>query len=313
MNKEINYIYRMKSIIFIFIFFGFWVQFSCVSSSAAQEMENPQVIDSIPFLTGEARGTLDHKSIDEASGMVASRAMPGFLWTHNDSGDSSRLFLINDKGAWSGSLYMPSAKNVDWEDMTYAQDPITGKRELIIADIGDNLAVRPYTDLYWIDDEVIQAQEKKEVAFKKRLTLQYHEGPRDAETVFFDPVSNNVYIITKRETAVFLYEINPNFTSGDTITLEKCATLPLTQIVAGDINPDGNEIILKNYDFIYYYRRQPGQTIKEALLQSPVKLPYTREPQGEALCFGIDNKAFFTLSEKTPFGIVPVLYRYWRK
>src|SRR5438477_556362 len=41
---------------------------------------------------------LPDERIDESSGLAASRKYPGCLWTHNDSGDSARLFLLDAQG-----------------------------------------------------------------------------------------------------------------------------------------------------------------------------------------------------------------------
>lgn len=298
----------MKSILFAAILLGFSSQFSCDVSSPGPIVESPEPIDSIPFLIGQASGTLDNNVIDEASGMIASRTNPGHFWTHNDSGDSTRLFLINDKANWVGNVRLAGAKNVDWEDITYF-----GDNQIVVADIGDNLAVRPSVDLYWLQDIPVDFGKTKDIPVENKLTVVYKEGPRDAETLIYDPVSSDLYIVTKREPAVHVYQISKAMMELDTVILEKQSTLPLTQIVAGDISADGSEILLKNYDFIYYFHRKPGQSVIDALQQIPVKLPYTREPQGESICFGIDGKAFYTVSEETAFKIKPVLYCYVRK
>ena len=49
--------------------------------------------------------------------MPASRLHPGMLWTHNDSGDGGRLYLIDETGATRGSWVVPEATAFDWEDM----------------------------------------------------------------------------------------------------------------------------------------------------------------------------------------------------
>ncbi len=41
-------------------------------------------------------------SIDESSGLSASRAHRGVLYTHNDSGDSARVFAVREDGTLVG-------------------------------------------------------------------------------------------------------------------------------------------------------------------------------------------------------------------
>jgi hypothetical protein len=79
--------------------------------------------------------------------------------------------------------------------------------------------------------------------------------------------------------------------------------------VAGDISRDGTKILIKNYFSIYFWERQQGESIPQALQRSPKRLPYVPEPQGEAIGFNSDGSAFFTISEKR-FNVQPTLYRY---
>jgi hypothetical protein len=73
--------------------------------------------------------------------------------------------------------------------------------------------------------------------------------------------------------------------------------LPFSRIVAADISIDGSELLLKDYDRIYYWSRKEGQSIPELMNTSPVELPYDREPQGEAIAWQRDGEGFYTLSE----------------
>jgi len=90
----------------------------------------------IPFTYGVAKGKVPSAVINEASGLVASRAHPGWFWTHNDSGDSARIFLIDYSATLRSSYYLEGITAYDWEDislMTRGDKPY-----LLVADIGDN-------------------------------------------------------------------------------------------------------------------------------------------------------------------------------
>jgi hypothetical protein len=76
-------------------------------------------------------------------------------------------------------------------------------------------------------------------------------------------------------------------------------TLPFTGIVAGSISPNGQQLLLKNYQKIYYWKRLPNETIAQVFARKPIELPYEREPQGEAIAWSRDGREFFTLSEGT--------------
>jgi hypothetical protein len=90
-------------------------------------------------------------------------------------------------------------------------------------------------------------------------------------------------------------------------------SLPLTQIVAGDVSPDGREILLKNYNHIYYWNNAAGRSAVLALLhEKPVEVPYEEEPEGESIAWARDGSGFFTISERNP-GKKSYLYFYRRR
>jgi len=43
-------------------------------------------------------GEINEDDVDEASGLAAGRRTRGILFTHNDSGDSARIFAFFDDG-----------------------------------------------------------------------------------------------------------------------------------------------------------------------------------------------------------------------
>jgi hypothetical protein len=76
-------------------------------------------------------------------------------------------------------------------------------------------------------------------------------------------------------------------------------TLTFTGAVSAAFSPSGAELMIKTYSSIYYFPRDPAQSIAAALQKAPLVLGYTQEPQGEAICFKNDNSGFFTLSERS--------------
>ena len=144
------------------------------------------------------------------------------------------------------------------------------------------------------------------------LKLSYPDGAKDAETLMVDPISKDIFILTKRDSLNILYKTTQEAFESKEAVLEKVMELPFTMSVAGDISVDGKEILIKNYFTVYYWKRNVNETIAQALARDPLILPYKPEPQGEAISFHPNGKSYFTLSEKR-FNIEPVLYRYNRK
>jgi hypothetical protein len=237
-------------------------------------------------------GINQNPNLEEVSGLVASVRHPGKLWAHNDSGNPAVLFLLDSTGSTVTSFRIAGARNRDWEDIAIGGPDSAAV--LFIGDIGDNQEHRQVKYIYCVKEPMDLEQEELPVV--DTLKIQFEGRPRDSEALLADPVSGNLFLITKREREVRLYEIPYPFVS-DTLILESVAQLPLQHITAGDISRDGSEILLRNYTSIYYWRRAPGQSVPDALRQPPVELPYEPEPQGETIAWAGDGSGYFTLSE----------------
>lgn len=310
-NLLVNDVHKKKASLWLLVIL--LPLFSCVKTGKLMDTDAGPDKDTIPFMDRQAAGVLENKEIGEASGLVASITMTDRFWLHNDSGDSARLFLITGTGGHVAEVRLKGAINRDWEDITTLEDPVTKQPFIIVGDVGDNLARYDYGILYRILEPSGGITGDTTLDVQQTMIFTYPDGPRDAETLMADPVTGDLYIVSKRESAVGVYRIAYPYPTMDTIIPEKLMTLPLTQIVGGDISADGREILLKNYDFVYYFTRQAGETVMDALSRPAIQLPYVREPQGEAVCFSKDGKAFYTVSETTAFKIPPVLYKYGRK
>src|ERR1051325_6127651 len=96
------------------------------------------------------QGVINTDQIIEASGLAASRKNTDVLWTHNDSGDTARIFAISTKAKLLG-IYNLKASNVeaiDWEDIAIGPAPTPGEYYIYIGDIGDNGDKRPGIQVY---------------------------------------------------------------------------------------------------------------------------------------------------------------------
>src|SRR5690606_11546671 len=110
--------------------------------------------------TGERVRTIASEELTEASGLVASRAHPGVLWLHNDSGDGPRLFALTEQGALLGEVTIEGAQAHDWEDIALGSGPEAGKSYLYIADTGDNGASRDDVQIYRVEEPALDAHGK---------------------------------------------------------------------------------------------------------------------------------------------------------
>lgn len=281
-----------------------WLCFAVIACSADNADSNRI------FHLAESRGKLENSLITEASGMVEGLNNPGLLWTHNDSGNEPALFLLDDYGRNKGSFILHGVDNRDWEDIASGSGPEEGKNYIYIAEIGDNNAVYDYKYIYRFEEPVAGSMEK--IQNFDTITFQYPDGKRDAECLMLDPLSKDLYVISKREKEVTVYLAAYPQATTEVIILEKLGTLPFNNIVAGDISSDGTGILLKTYDKIFYWEHSKGTALINTLQKKPIEIAYDPEPQGESIAWRKDGSGFFTLSEERN-RIAAVLYFYKKR
>lgn len=249
------------------------------------------------FEKAEGRGEVS-AVLEEASTLVASYGNPGKLWTLNDSGNPAEIFLINDKGAIEMTCKLNKVNNRDWEDIAIGPGPNDSTKYLYIGEIGDNNAKYDFKYLYRVVEPIFRGDKKIFLEKIDTLVVSLPDGKRDMESITIDQNTGNLYLISKREEHVNLYRAPAgSLVARDTIVPEKIGTLPLYQVVAVDFTSDAKELLVKTYDGIYYWERPDSLSIQQALLTDPIKLDYSREPQGESIAWALDGSGFYTLSE----------------
>ena len=248
-------------------------------------------------------------SIDEASGIASSILNSGILWTHNDSGGKPEVYGIDGSGHLKAILTLEGVKNRDWEDIATMKDPKTGKSYIYVGEIGDNGARHPSVFVYKVEEPHINDKDSLYTATSiDKYEIKYEDGARDAEALFIDPATKDIYIISKREEHVGVYRVaNPS--TAEVNTAKKISTLSLTWVTAADISPNGKHLLVKTYTGIWRYKLSRASNGELILNKTPKAMPYKLEPQGEAVCYDTKGKAYYTLSEAGESG-VQVLFLY---
>jgi hypothetical protein len=236
------------------------------------------------------------------------------FWVHNDRNNSNRIFAFNTSGKNLGEFYLNNIENRDWEDIAIGPGPTDGIDYLYVGDFGDNFSEYDLKYIYRIEEpfvDFMQDPVNETINNVKTITCQYPDGVRDAEALMLDPLTKDLYIISKRELYdIRLYRIPYPQSTSEVITLENSAILNFTQITGADISPSGLEILIKDYQNIYYWNRTADENIWDVLTDEPIIVPYIVEPQGEAVCWGADEMGYYTVSEE--YGIEANLYYYPR-
>jgi hypothetical protein len=255
-------------------------------------------------LVTSTAGTFTDRNLVEVSGLAASARNPGIVWAHNDSGDSARVFAVAETGATRVTYTITGASAQDWEDMAIGPGPVGGQPYLYVGDIGDNGRSRGSVVVYRVAEPAVTGSGTQPLGGAARLVLRYPGGARDAESMFVDPATGDIYIIEKvgQGGPVGIYRAPGGLTDGSTTLMTRVGTLNLpsgssNQVTAADIATDGKSIAVRTYGGVRLWAREDGQSIAAALGTAECRGPVPNESQGETITFRPDQRAYYTVSE----------------
>lgn len=243
-------------------------------------------------LQGEVMRLAD---LPEASGLAVSRARPGALWSHNDSGPPV-LFALDSRGRTAGRVRLTGAGLEDWEAL--ATGPCPSGSCLYVADIGDNTARRPHITIYRLPEP---AHAVGSVHVTDVFQASYPDGPHDAETLLVSP-DGALFIVTKGDTGpIALYRFPRRPETGTVMRLERVGQ-PLSEkptqsarITDGAISGDGKRVVLRTGTALVIY---PAAEFLRGEFGGGrmFDLSSLREPQGEGLAVA-DNGVVYAAGE----------------
>ena len=262
---------------------------------------------------------IKNQSIDESSGLVASRTSPGAYWTHNDSGDGPFIYAFNTRGESLGTFKVTGADAHDWEDIAAGPGPQPNRSYLYIGDIGDNNATRPEVIVYRVPEPQLKPVDKSTTKRRPSSTepaeairLAYPDGKHDAETLLVHPSTGNLYIMTKVAFASpTVYEAAAPLTPGKLITMKRLGEVHVPSIfggaiTGGSISPDGRRVALCDY-FQGYEMVLPAasKNFDDIWKQRMTGFDLGKRKQGESITYRLDGRAVLATSE----GKLPDLFQ----
>lgn len=229
--------------------------------------------------------------------------MPGILWVHND-GAKGGLFAISTNGTLLASFRL-STQVTDLEDIAIGPGPAGPTSYLYLGDIGDNDQQRSLIKIYRFPepdmDSVVRPKQNITITEFETINLKYPGKNHDAEALLVDPQNGDLFIVTKEKKGAQVYGAKKEILRpGPPVQLTLLKEIACAQISAGDISPDGTEILLRREERAWYWVRQPGETVAGALShppQSALVIGPPTEPNGESITFSVDASGYYTLSE----------------
>ena len=264
---------------------------------------------------------LEDRSINESSGIAASRRNPKLFWTHNDSGDGPFIYAFDRQGKHRGVWRIAGASAIDWEDIAVGPGPRPRQSYIYIGDIGDNSKRRDEIVVYRVIEPSIAPDDSSSTKSGPRNTdaadvirLKYPDGKHDAETLLVHPSTGDLYIVTKvMRAAAGAYKLKAPFPKSMETTLVHVGDIRFPNqmigfITGGDISTDGKRVVLCDYlggcELILAKTQAVG--FDAIWKQPPVPINLGSRRQGEAICYGADGSALFLTSEGVPCPLIEI-------
>ncbi len=251
----------------------------------------------------ERTGSFERLSLRESSGVALSHALPGVLWTHQDSGDGPYLYATNLDGRDLGRFRVTGAQAEDWEDVALGPCPWDEARScLFIADTGDNEERRETASVYAVPEprSVGGSDASNATAQARQLEYRYQNGPRDVEAMFVAG-DGSIHLFTKgRSQEVEHYTLSAAAWSKRLPLARLVGELPIGSrmtfgrwVTGAALAPSGQRVAIRTYSEVYVFGFDGARLSEEPLSVCSVA---AAEPQGEAVDFL--NESFLVLTSE---------------
>ena len=229
----------------------------------------------------EPKFEIAFEALNEVSGISRSPRFQNQFWLHNDSGDSPRLFAIDQSGAllfpqflkfhgqkvapgrtpWPG-FKIALAANYDWEDIASDEDWI------YIADTGNNGNARRDLGIYKVPQFNASAVERTRamsfipVVYPDQYYFPAENWHFDAEALFVD--QGQLYLITKHRVAGRisqfepggnLYRVDPSQPGLDSKVVKVDSLSELFMVTAADLSPSQEKLAVLGYRKLWIFLR----------------------------------------------------------
>ncbi len=262
----------------------------------------------------EALGELG-RELRESSGLAVSRAHPGIVWSHNDSGDDARFYAVDASGAVVATFDVEGVEAQDWESMDIGPCPVERSETcLFLADTGDNVRRRDILSIHVVPEPDPRLGDGAVVP-RGRLRYLYPDRSRDAEAVAVSP-TGDVVIITKGRAgnimrfSIVASRVREAIETDEPVQLgpgERLGIEPdwdVGRVVTGaSFHPAGGRLAVRTLSEIYFF------TWPDFAEAAPPCFLGRREPQGEGVGWEVDQSLILT-SETTSMG-PGTLIRVW--
>ena len=267
------------------------------------------VLPKVESFSPKSYARFETEEIKESSGLVKSRIHENVFWTHNDSGDSARLFAVDRDGNPIAPLHTSSYKgisiigalHVDWEGITS-----DNSGNLYIGDIGNNNKDKELFIIYKINEPSPIDETSAIVEHTIKIYYPDKEEPKkrqsdvNAEALFW--ANNHLFVIIKTSKSRFtdLYSLRTD-NLKDENPLALVASFNFKGTVTGaEASPDGKQLVVLTYNGIWLFELvgDSNNFFNGTVAWLPI-----RAGQCEAICF--DGNSILLSNEQGRLYAIP--------
>ena len=260
----------------------------------------------IDYVLVQELARIPNPEINEISGVASSYHNPGTFWVHNDSGDTPRIFLVDQTGTTLTQGTVTGASANDWEDIASFQ--LNGKNYLIIADIGDNASARTQYSLYIIEEPNYSSSGANPSSYpiQRRINFTYDTGAQNCESLAVDVQSGKILLVSKTSYGGslkirYVHELPLSVDSGTvTLVAQKIQEFgTIAEATTGmDISNNGRYAIIHTVlDGNFEFTRNTGETWATAFAKEPRRIGIPEDRGFEAVCYGTNGIDFYLMKE----------------
>lgn len=248
--------------------------------------------------------------LKEASGNEIT-TISDLIWVINDSGNSPKLYGINEKGLILKELKI-KAKNNDWEDITSDKEG-----NLYIGDFGNNNNKRKNLAVLKVTKNSMNTSDEIDV---ERISFKYpnqQKFPPKKEGMYFDCEAffhyrDSLFLFTKSHVKndfgkTNLYKIpakQGNYVAEFVSSFNTCFEIDCW-ITAADISNDGKIIALLTPKSVWVFSNFKDTNFFNG---SIIEIPLNHTSQKEGLCF--KNNTTLYITDEKAYGSDGFLYEF---
>ncbi len=259
---------------------------------------------------------LADREINESSGLVLSHRNKNCLWTHNDSGDVPRLFLVHRDGRTIATFKVLGIKAIDWEDLAFAT--IGGKPIVIVGDIGGNAQKRIVVTLHFMAEPSFEFDDVKPIepfdakAFSvTSMDVWFKGGVTNYEGIAVDHASKSILIFEKALFGGRVYSVPLPDLSKEKVDAEakEIGHTSIPFVCACDISADSKSMVVITYSLGFLFTRRISadgvlEEWSQTFKREPISFLLPKMRQAEGVCFSMDAKSIFLTSEHLPTPLI---------